>query len=203
MARRRHDYFWKEAKRWGYRSRASFKLIQINERFSVIRKGYKVVDLGAAPGGWLQVAKDIAGEKGVIIGVDLLPIEPIEGVFTLKKDIRRPDVVDRILEITGGNKVDAVLSDASPNLSGNWSWDHGRSIDLAETALGVSDKILKEDGNFVVKVFQGDMYGAFFKTVLVRFERGNAYTPRASRKESAEIYLIGRGYRHASHTTVG
>ncbi|MHC1603824.1 MAG: SAM-dependent methyltransferase, partial [Candidatus Syntropharchaeales archaeon] len=136
MARRRHDFFWKEAKRWGYRSRASFKLIQINERFGVIRKGYKVVDLGAAPGGWLQVAKDIAGEKGVVIGVDLLPIEPIEGVFTLKKDIRRPDVVDQILEITGGDKVDAVLSDASPNLSGNWSWDHGRSIDLAETALG-------------------------------------------------------------------
>lgn len=203
MARRRHDFFWKEAKRWGYRSRASFKLIQINERFGVIRKGYKVVDLGAAPGGWLQVAKDIAGKKGVVIGVDLLPIEPIEGVFTLKKDIRRPDVVNRILEITGGDKVDAVLSDASPNLSGNWSWDHGRSIDLAETALGVSDKILKEDGNFVVKVFQGDMYRAFFRTVLTRFERVNAYTPRASRKESAEIYLIGRGYRRASHTTVG
>ncbi len=198
MARKRRDHFWKEAKRWGYRSRASFKLMQINERFDVLRNGYKVVDLGASPGGWLQVANEIVGDKGVVIGIDLLPIEPIEGVFTLKMDMRRDNLIERILKLTGGDKVDTVLSDASPNLSGNWSWDHARSIDLAETALDAAGKILREDGNFVVKVFQGDMYETFFKTVSKRFEKTNAYTPRASRKESAEIYVVGKRYIDAS-----
>ncbi|OFV68453.1 MAG: Ribosomal RNA methyltransferase J [Candidatus Syntrophoarchaeum caldarius] len=203
MARRRHDYFWKEAKRWGYRSRASFKLIQINERFGVIRKGYRVLDLGAAPGGWLQVAKEIAGKKGTVIGVDLLRIEPIDGVFTLKMNMKHPELIERIMEFTEGKKIDTVLSDASPNLSGNWSWDHGRSIDLAETALEISEKILKPGGNFVVKVFQGDMYRRFFKEVSLRFDKTNAYTPLASRKESAEIYVIGKGFKGNSGKTNG
>ena len=203
MARRRHDYFWKEAKRWGYRSRASFKLIQINERFGVIRKGYRVLDLGAAPGGWLQVAKEIAGKKGTVIGVDLLRIEPIDGVFTLKMNMKHPELIERIMEFTEGKKIDTVLSDASPNLSGNWSWDHGRSIDLAETAFEISEKILKPGGNFVVKVFQGDMYRRFFKEVSLRFDKTNAYTPLASRKESAEIYVIGKGFKGNSGKTNG
>ncbi|HEC56310.1 MAG TPA: RlmE family RNA methyltransferase [Candidatus Syntrophoarchaeum butanivorans] len=190
--KRRRDHFWREAKRWGYRSRASFKLIQINERFGVIREGYKVLDLGASPGGWLQVAKEIVGDRGTVIGVDILPIDPIEGVFTLKMDMRRPELVDRIMELTGGEKLDTVLSDASPNLSGNWSLDHARSIDLARTALRVSENLLKRGGNFVVKVFQGDMYNEFFEEVSDRFRFTKAYTPRASRKESAEIYVVGK-----------
>jgi len=203
MARRRHDHFWKEAKRWGYRSRASFKLIQINERFGVIKKGYTILDIGAAPGGWLQVAKEIAGKKGIVIGVDFLPIEPIDGVFTLKMNMKHPELVERIMKLTDGEEIDTILSDASPNLSGNWSWDHGRSVDIAETGLEISEKILKPGGNFVVKVFQGDMYRTFLGHVSDRFDKTNAYTPSASRKESAEIYVIGKGLKGNSGKTNG
>ncbi|MDI6889145.1 MAG: RlmE family RNA methyltransferase [Methanocellales archaeon] len=189
---RRKDHFYRKAKEEGYRSRASYKLLQINQKHSVIKKGDTVVDLGAAPGGWLQVAKEISG--GFVLGVDIQNIAPLSGVETLRGDITDPSTIESIkgmIEKTGG--ADVVICDASPNLSGNWSLDHARSIDLCRSALDVATKILKPGGNFVVKVFQGDMFSNFLAAVKKHFSFVKVYGPQASRKESAEIYIIGKG----------
>ncbi|MFA4936230.1 MAG: 23S rRNA (uridine(2552)-2'-O)-methyltransferase [Candidatus Methanoperedens sp.] len=190
MPRDRRDYFYKKAKDEGYRSRAAFKLKQINEKFNIIKKGDTVVDLGAAPGGWLQIAKEISGGK--IVGVDILPIEKIEGVETIKGDIRLDVTVEKIKEKTRKEGVDTVICDAAPNLTGNWSYDHARSIDLAASALECAKKILKPGGGFAVKVFQGDLFPDFLDKVRQGFVKVKAFSPKASRKQSAEIYVIGR-----------
>ena len=189
MPRDRKDYFYKKARKEGYRSRAAFKLKQISEKFNLIKKGNTVVDLGAAPGGWLQVAKELSGGK--VVGVDLLQIEEIEGVETIKGDIRLDATVEKIREkIKEG--ADVVLCDAAPNLSGNWSYDHARSIDLASSALECARKILKTGGGFAVKVFQGDMFPGYLDEMRTYFAKVQAFSPEASRKPSAEIYVIGR-----------
>ncbi len=205
MPRDRRDYFYRKAKDEGYRSRAAFKLKQINEKFKIITKGDAVVDLGAAPGGWLQVAKELSGGK--VVGVDILPIEKMEGMETIKGDIRLDTTVDKIRDKlktpnetpylntgTTGIKegADAVICDAAPNLTGNWSYDHARSIDLASSALECARKILKPGGKFVVKVFQGDLFPDFLDKVRQSFVIVKAYSPEASRKQSAEIYVVGR-----------
>ena len=190
MPRDRRDYFYKKAKDEGYRSRAAFKLKQINEKFNIIKKGDTVVDLGAAPGGWLQVAKEISGGK--IVGVDILPIEKIEGVETIKGDIRLDATVEKIRERIKKEGTDVVICDAAPNLTGNWSYDHARSIDLATSALECAGKILKPGGGFAVKVFQGDLFPDFLDMVRQSFVKVKAFSPVASRKQSAEIYVIGR-----------
>ncbi|NYT00513.1 MAG: RlmE family RNA methyltransferase [Methanocellales archaeon] len=193
MPRKREDYFYRKAKKEGYRSRASYKLQQINAKYNVIRPDNIVVDLGAAPGGWLQVAKEISG--GFVMGIDIQEIEPIEGVENLLGDITDPSTLKKIqglIENMGG--ADVVICDASPNLSGNWSLDHARSIGLCNSALKIAINILKPDGNFVVKVFQGDMFSNFLAAVKKHFRFTKAYGPKASRKESAEIYVIGKGF---------
>lgn len=188
MPRARKDQFYKKAKKEGYRSRAAYKLKQINKKFNIIKKYDTVVDLGAAPGGWLQVAKEISGGK--IIGVDLQSIKPIEGVITIKGDITSSYTLRYIKNLI--DMADVVLCDASPNLSGNWSYDHARSIDIAESALNCAKEILKPNGNFVVKVFQGDMFDSYLNNARDNFKFTKAYTPFASRKQSAEIYIIGK-----------
>ncbi len=189
MPRDRRDYYYRKAKEKGYRSRAAFKLKQINERFNIIKKGDTVVDLGAAPGGWLQVAHELSGGK--VVGVDILPIEEIEGVETIKGDIRLDSTVEKIKDkIKEG--ADVVICDAAPSLSGNWSYDHARSIDLAESALECARKLLKPDGRFVVKVFQGDMFPDFLNKARDHFVKVQAFSPQATRKQSAEIYVIGK-----------
>lgn len=198
MPRDRRDYFYRKAKDEGYRSRAAFKLKQINQKFNIIKKRDAVVDLGAAPGGWLQVAKELSG--GRVVGVDILPIEEIDGVDTIKGDIRLDVTVEKIREkiktpyLNTGVKegADVVICDAAPNLSGNWSYDHARSIDLATSALECARKILKPGGNFAVKVFQGDMFPEFLEKVRQHFVKVKAFSPEASRKQSAEIYVIGK-----------
>lgn len=191
MPRDRRDYFYRKAKEEGYRSRAAFKLKQINERFNIIKKRDTVVDLGAAPGGWLQVAKELSGGK--VVGVDILPIEEIEGVETIKGDIRLDTTVDKIRDKIKKEGSDVVICDAAPNLSGNWSYDHARSIDLATSALECARKLLKPEGRFAVKVFQGDMFPEFLDKVRRHFAKVQAFTPKATRKQSAEIYVIGKG----------
>ncbi len=191
MPRDRRDYFYRKAKEEGYRSRAAFKLKQINERFNIIKKRDTVVDLGAAPGGWLQVAKELSGGK--VVGVDILPIEGIEGVETIKGDIRLEATVEKIKEKIKKEGADVVICDAAPNLSGNWSYDHARSIDLATSALECAGKLLKPEGRFAVKVFQGDMFPEFLDKVRRHFVKVQAFTPKATRKQSAEIYVIGKG----------
>ena len=190
MPRDRRDFFYKKAKQEGYRSRAAFKLKQINEKFKIIKKGDAVVDLGAAPGGWLQVAKELSG--GTVIGVDLLDIKEIEGVDIIKGDIRLDRTIEKIRENIPREGADAVICDAAPNLSGSWSYDHARSIDLASSALECARKLLKNEGSFAVKVFQGDMFPDFLDKVRRYFGKVKAFSPEASRKQSAEIYVIGK-----------
>lgn len=190
MPRDRRDYFYRKAKKEGYRSRAAFKLKQINEKFNLIRKGDTVVDLGAAPGGWLQVALELSGDT--VVGVDILPIGEIEGVETIKGDIRLDTTIEKIREKIKKEGADVVICDAAPNLSGNWSYDHARSIDLATSALECARKILKPRGRFAVKVFQGDMFPGFINKARQSFVKAQAFSPEASRKQSAEIYVIGR-----------
>jgi 23S rRNA (uridine2552-2'-O)-methyltransferase len=190
MPRDRRDYYYRKAKDEGYRSRAAYKLKQINNKFQIIQKGDTVIDLGAAPGGWLQVAKELSG--GVVIGVDILPIGTIEGVETIKGDIRLPKTVEKIRKKMKKEGADVVICDAAPDLSGNWSYDHARSIDLVTSALECALNILKPGGAFAVKVFQGDMFPDFLNKVRGHFVKVQAFSPDASRKQSAEIYVIGK-----------
>lgn len=191
MARNQHDHFYRMAKKEGYRSRAAYKLKQINERFHVIRRRNTVVDLGAAPGGWLQVAKELSG--GTVIGVDIQPIRSLDDIITIKGDITSEDAVEKIKQLI--KSADVVLCDAAPDLSGDWSYDHARSIDLSEHALACAQQILKPGGNFVVKVFQGDLFSDYLQKVRSLFVDVRAHSPAASRKESAEMYIIAKKFR--------
>jgi len=191
MARDQRDYYYRKAKEEGYRARSAYKLKQINAKFHIIRKGSKVVDLGAAPGGWLQVARELSG--GIVVGVDLERIEPVEGAVTIQGDITKDETLEQIAAALGG-QADVVISDAAPNLTGIWDVDHARSIDLSRAALRIAKRLLRPGGSFLVKVFQGDLYQGFVKDVEKRFSRIYTYKSPASRAQSAEIYVIGKGF---------
>jgi 23S rRNA (uridine2552-2'-O)-methyltransferase len=193
MQERRRDYYYRKAKQLDYRSRASFKLIQIDERFNLFKHGMTVVDLGAAPGGWLQVAAERVGVKGMVIGVDLQPIEPLDGVRTIKGDVRKAEVREELLAMTGG-KVDMVMSDMSPNISGSYSMDHARSIELCEMALSFALETLSPGGKLVFKMFEGDMSRDLMAEVQKHFATVKRYSPEASRSSSSEIYVIAKGF---------
>ena len=189
MARDQRDYYYRLAKEEGFRARSAYKLLQINEKYHVIKRGDSVVDLGAAPGGWLQVAEKLSGGK--IVGVDLEGITPIPGVITYRADITAESTVDLVKEAIGG-EADVVICDAAPNLSGAWDRDHAVSVDLARSALKIAKKLLKPRGNFVVKVFQGDMFIDYLNEVRKEFATVHAHSPVASRKESAETYVVAK-----------
>jgi 23S rRNA (uridine2552-2'-O)-methyltransferase len=189
MARDQRDHYYWKAKEEGYRARSAYKLLQVNERFHIIKKGDSIVDLGAAPGGWLQVARQLS--MGRVVGVDLEPIEPILGVVTIQADITKETTANLVKEALGGD-ADVVICDAAPNLSGTWDVDHARSIDLARSALAMAKRLLRPGGNFLVKVFQGDMFIEFLSEVRREFSSVSAHTPPASRKESAEMYIVAK-----------
>jgi len=193
------DRFYKEAKKEGYRSRSAFKLLQIVNKFELIKEGDVVVDLGAAPGGWSQVAKVLAGERGVVISVDLQRIEKIEDVEIIKSDItKEEETVTAIKDwLKGRDAVDVVISDASPKLSGNRDYDQFRSSELSKSALNIASALLMKNGNFVAKIFQGAYYNKFYRAVKEKFRYARAYSPEASRKRSAEVYVIGKGYLYS------
>jgi len=184
------------AKEEGYRSRAAYKLKQMDERFHFFRGARYVLDIGAAPGGWLQVVSEAVGEGGLVVGVDLRPIEYLElgNVETIVGDILDEEIMDEIRELLPGS-VDVVLSDLSPNISGVWDVDQFRQIDLATMALKVSQALLRRDGWFVVKVFMGSEYEAYLKEVKAAYRKVNIVKPMASRKGSAEVYLVARYLR--------
>lgn len=195
------DRYYKRAKAEGYRARSAFKLLQIVNKFELIKEGDIVVDLGAAPGGWSQVAKEIVGEKGVVISVDLQQIEQIEGVESVKSDITNEMETIKTIKETllmkiskGTDLVDVVLSDASPKLSGNRDYDHFRSFELAQSVLNIASALLRNNGCFVAKTFQGVCYKEFYKDVQKKFGYTKAYSPAATRKRSAEVYVIGKGF---------
>jgi len=189
---RKKEHYYRQAKKEGYRSRAAYKLKQINKKYNIIKKGDVVVDLGAAPGGWSQVAKE-AVDNGFVFGVDLEEIEPVEGVEFIRGDLTKKDVVENITSIV--KKADAVISDMSPNISGAYSVDHARSVYLCENALSFAEKILKRNGNFVVKIFEGDLFKDYFEKVKNRFDYVKTYRPGATRKSSSEVYIIGKRFK--------
>ena len=189
LADSKKDQFRRLARDQGYRSRSAFKLKQINESYRILNKGHCVVDIGCAPGGWLQVALSEVGHKGKVIGIDIKKIEPLTEAFVIQGNIEDEDIINSILKISNSN-VDVVLSDLSPNVSGNWDLDHARQIDLTRSALKLSDKILKKGGKVVLKVFQGDMLNELIAELKKEFKKVIITKPNASRQVSSEIYLI-------------
>ena len=189
--RGRTDAFHRRARREGYRSRSVYKLMDIQKRSKIFRKDDTVLDLGAAPGGWSQIALEYIGEDGKLIGVDLQHILPLKGAQFLQGDIREPETRKELEKLVP--KADVVLSDMSPNLSGNYSVDQARSVELASLALEIASE--RKAKSFVVKVFEGSDFQDFRKTVIDEFGSVRTLSPEASRKQSSEVYLIAKRKR--------
>ena len=187
------DQFRRLARDQGYRSRSAFKLKQINQSYRILNKGDCIVDIGCAPGGWMQIALHEVGTKGKVIGVDIKKIEPLSNAFIIQGNIEDEHITDNILKISN-SCVDVVLSDLSPNVSGNWELDHARQIDLTRNALRLSSIILKKRGKAVFKVFQGDMLNELIVELKKKFKKVILTKPNASRQVSSEIYLICLDY---------
>ena len=189
---RKRDYYYRKAKEEKYRSRAAYKLFQAIEKYHFIKNGDVVVDLGAAPGGWVQAARKIVGSRGFVLGVDLKPVEPFprSNVRTIMGDINEQETLEQILSMLP-RKVDVVISDASPNISGIWEVDHARQIDLAHQSLKIALETLRPLGNFFVKVFEGDLLVDFINKVKRHFEVVRIIKPKASRAKSSEIFVLG------------
>ena len=190
-----NDIFVKQARKEGYRSRAAYKLIEITERDHLLGPGMTIVDLGAAPGGWSQVASEKLGGKGRIIAVDLLEMPAIPGVTFVHGDFREPEVLAELKKKLEDRSLDLVISDMSPNITGISVMDQARGMHLAELALEFSIDRLNSGANFLVKVFQGRDFDAFLNAMRATFSRVVTRKPEASRNRSREIYLLGLGKR--------
>ena len=192
------EEYYKKAKQHDYRSRASFKLLQLNRKYKIIKNGDSVVDLGAAPGGWSQVALELVGEDGLVIAVDLNWIKPFpeENFWAIKGDFTAEETLEEIRRTLQG-KAQVVISDAAPKLSGIKDLDQLRSIDLAQTVLLICDDVLKYKGNMVMKVFQGEGYPELLKEVKRKFQTVRTTKPPSSRKKSGEMYVVARGFQRA------
>jgi len=195
LRQRKRDQFHRLAKQKGYRSRASFKLFQVTKRYRFIKRGDRVLDLGAAPGGWLQAARKVVGAEGYVLGVDKDPIEdlPYQNVTAFVTDVTQSDVIERIQSVSG-LAFDVVVSDLSPNISGVWEVDHARQMELARTALRIARVILRPAGNMLVKIFQGSELKEFQLEMKSSFSTLRIVKPPASRPESAELYFLGLGF---------
>ncbi|MFQ5710902.1 MAG: RlmE family RNA methyltransferase [Candidatus Geothermarchaeales archaeon] len=193
---RRKEHYHQMAKRRGYRSRAYYKLKQIDSRFNILRKNMRVVDLGAAPGGWTQYAAEAVGEGGLIVGVDLRKMEPLpyENVKTLRLDVTEEEAPKKILEATRG-RVDVLLSDLSPSVSGVWTVDVARQVALCEEALRISDGILRRGGSMIMKVFEGKDTPRIIEWLKREFSVVRLFKPPASRKRSSEVYALCFGFK--------
>lgn len=187
------DEYVKQAQALGYRSRAVFKLKELDERDKLLKPGRVVVDLGAAPGGWSQLAAERIGKKGAIIALDLLPVEELPGVTFIQGDFREEAVLHQLRDILDGRAVDLVLSDMAPNMSGNRGVDQARGMHLAELALETVREILKPGGDFVTKLFQGPDVDEYVRSVRGLFTKVSVRKPKASRDRSPEVYLVGLG----------
>lgn len=189
------DEFVKRSKADGYRSRAVYKLLEIDNKDHLLRPGQRIVDLGAAPGGWTQVAVKKAGKGGSVVAMDLLDIEPIPGATFLQGDFRDDDVLEQLLDIVGEEKVDLVLSDMAPNMSGMSAVDIPRAMALVEMAHDFARQNLKKNGDLLMKVFQGDGFDALLRALKEDFSVVITRKPKASRTRSREVYLLARKFR--------
>jgi len=195
LADARKDQYRRLAKDQGYRARSAYKLIQLNNSYHILKKGSNVVDLGCAPGGWLQIAAKEVGSTGKVIGIDLKPVEPVSGAIILQGSIEDTNMLDNISDILGGSKVETVLSDLAPNVSGVWDIDHARQISLSTIALGLSRQVLREGACAVFKIFEGDMLNEFRTELRKSFGRVLLSKPHASRRQSSELYIVCLDFR--------
>jgi 23S rRNA (uridine2552-2'-O)-methyltransferase len=197
LQRQLNDPYVSEAKLQGYRSRAAFKLAQLDDRFKLLKRGARVVDLGAAPGGWTQIAVERAGPTGRVVGIDYLAMDPVPGAELLQLDFLDPAAPDRLTALMG-EKADIVLSDMAAPTTGHAPTDHLRIMGLAETAFLFAASILKPGGGFVAKMFQGGTEQTLLDRLKRDFETVRHVKPAASRKDSAEVYLVATGFRGAA-----
>jgi 23S rRNA (uridine2552-2'-O)-methyltransferase len=188
------DEYVKKAQKDGYRSRAVYKLLEIDEKDHLLKPGMTVVDLGAAPGSWSEVAAQRVGEKGRVIALDVLPMDSLPGVTFIQGDFREEGPYNALLEALGDGPVDLVMSDMAPNISGMKAVDQPRAMYLAELALELARKVLKPGGDLLVKAFNGEGIDAYKQELRKDFKKLIVRKPRASRPHSAEIYLLARGY---------
>jgi len=189
-----NDEYVKRAKKEGLRSRAAYKLLEIQEKDRLLRPGQTVVDLGAAPGGWSQVANKIVGPKGRVVALDILPMEPIPGVDFILGDFQEEEPLQQLRQLLNGAQVDLVISDMAPNVSGMSVVDQPRAMYLCELALEFSREVLRPGGGFLVKVFQGEGFDQYIRELRSSFKRVVTRKPKASRPRSREVYLVAGNY---------
>lgn len=189
LADAKRDHYRKLARDQGYRSRAAYKLKQINDSYRILRKGQRVADIGCAPGGWLQVAVGAVGSTGRVAGIDLKAVKPVEGATILQGSIDDPASISSLIEALGG-RANVVLSDLAPNVSGMWEVDHARQIDLTRNALGLAKQVLGANGSAVFKVFEGEFLTELKEELKKSFAKVLVSKPQASRQESSEMYLV-------------
>ncbi|WP_305910159.1 23S rRNA (uridine(2552)-2'-O)-methyltransferase RlmE [Methylomarinum roseum] len=189
------DEYVKKAQIQGYRSRAVFKLMEIQDKDKIIRPGMNVVDLGAAPGGWSEYVRKILAKKDKVIALDLLAIEPIEGVEFIQGDFREDEVLDELYRVLDGEPVDLLLSDMAPNMSGNKAMDQPRAIYLGELALDTAQTVLTKGGTMLIKMFQGAGFDAYLNDVKKYFNSVTIRKPKASRARSNEVYILAKGFK--------
>jgi 23S rRNA (uridine2552-2'-O)-methyltransferase len=192
---KKREHFYKQAKKEGYRARSAYKLKQIQKKFNIIKEGEFVLDLGCAPGGWSQVAKELVGKNGKVIGVDILDVKKIDNINFIKGDMTKEETINKLKKIVSENKFDDVISDMSPDISGNYDMDQARSIYLCTKALETAEVFLKKEGNFICKAFEGRDIDEFIDKIKLKFKKIKRFNPKASRKSSSEIYIIAKMYQ--------
>ncbi len=200
LERQLNDPYVARAKREGYRSRAAYKLLEIDEKYKILKPGQRVVDLGAAPGGWSQIAAKVVGAKGKVVGIDLLPIDPMPGVEFIELDFLDESAPGRLIDMLGG-PADVVMSDMAANTTGHKKTDHLRIIGLAEAAIYFAREILAPGGAFIAKVFQGGTENQLLADLKRDFAVVRHVKPAASRADSAELYVLATGFRGRAEET--
>jgi 23S rRNA (uridine2552-2'-O)-methyltransferase len=194
LERQHSDPYVKRAQREGYRSRAAYKLLEIQEKDRIFRPGMRVLDLGAAPGSWSQIAARLVGVRGSVVALDLLPMDPLAGVIVMQGDFREPEMLDQLRETLGGESLDLVLSDMAPNITGMTVVDQPRAMYLVELALDLARSRLQPGGSLVVKVFQGTGFDDILTELRRSFSKVVSRKPKSSRSQSRELYLVAKGF---------
>lgn len=190
-----NDHFVQQAQKQGYRSRAAYKLVEIQQKDNIIKKGMHVVDLGAAPGGWSQVARQYTGNGGRVVALDILPMDQMAQVEFIQGDFQEQAVLDKLIDVLDKQPVDLVISDMAPNITGVKAVDQPKSIYLVELAIELADQVLRPGGDLLIKVFQGEGFSEILQNLKAKYRKVITRKPEASRSRSAEVYLLARGFK--------